>query len=107
MSATNSYISPYTLGFAAITAAAFINLATVDHNLIPSRNYALPQSLVGLNQWENQQRGTIVSWSLDDTGLMGKLEVIQKFASGLLDKSKDLNPEIVQMVNDKFWNLLA
>lgn len=107
MPTNNSYIFPYTLGFAAITAAAVISLATVDQTLVPLRNYDLTKISGGLNHWESQQQNTVVSWSFADTGLLNKLAVIHSFASGLLNDSKDLKPEIVQMVNDSFWDLLA
>ncbi len=107
MPTNNSYIFPYTLGFAALTAAAVISLATVDQTLVPSRNYDLSKITGGLNHWESQQQNTVVSWSFANAGLLSKLDIIHNFASGLLNESKDLNPEIVQMVNDNFWDLLA
>jgi hypothetical protein len=103
----NSYIFPYTLGFAVITAAAVISLTAVDTSLVPSRNYHLTKISSDPDQWESQHQNTVVSWSFTDSGLLSKLDIIHNFATDLLNESKDLRPEIVQMVNDNFWDLLA
>ncbi len=43
---------------------------------------------------------------IKETRNIGKLSIISEFASKILKNSKQLEPQIVEMVNKEFWNLI-
>lgn len=64
---------------------------------------AITQSLA--KPWENLIDQRYQTWR-DDTKLAEQIKIIHGFASKLLLDSKNIEPEIVAMVNEDFWELL-
>jgi len=64
---------------------------------------AVTQSLA--KPWENLIDQRYQTW-WENTKLAEQIKIIHGFASKLLLESKNIEPEIVAMVNEDFWELL-
>ena len=94
---------PYTIGFVALTAAAVVGL-TSTQNLLPSKTYNLSGLDVAYS-WDAEL--TYTPFEKVDSETLLQFKTIQSFADRLYEEITDLDPQIVEMVDDKFWDLLA
>jgi len=98
---------PYFFGFAAVTIAAVTILGLpTPSTIIPFQNHEIRTRFDFGKPWE-QQGGTTSSVLEVDREVFDQIEIIQTFADNLLDEIIDLDPKIVKVVNDNFWDLLA
>ena len=105
MELEKSYIE-YSQLFGSATASTFKYYLTEDIDAEmepPSLIYIFPYELNLFKSWEKD--------SFHDLFLeyhMGQeqIQIIQNFASELLDNMEDLNPKYAKLVNRHFWDLI-
>lgn len=95
---------PYTIGFVALTAAAIVGLTSAQ-TLLPSKTYDLQGGSDAAYSWDVEL--TYTPFVKIDNEALIQFKAIQIFADKLYEETTDLDPQIVEMVDNKFWDLLA
>jgi hypothetical protein len=54
----------------------------------------------------NISHSSVYQYNVYDFGNRGNIDVLYDFISSLINNSEDLDGRIVDMVNEKFWNLI-
>jgi len=90
----------------AVTAV-FIGGAQ-ESSLLPSQNYAIPNATVELRRtWEEKELEIPYNIEQDERSeVLQKITLLHEVASRLMEDSEDLEPEIVKLVDEEFWNLI-
>lgn len=55
---------------------------------------------------ENIMSNPYYSLTTTDSETLKELNIVHKFASEIIDNSEDLDPSIVELVYNNFWNLI-
>jgi hypothetical protein len=83
--------------------ASLVLLTALTDYPAPTKFYKLPTG--SGYSWEREKSGTYSS-VLDLTENLDA-QAILDFANEILQKSKDIKPEFNEIINKKFWDLLA
>jgi hypothetical protein len=85
-----------------ITAASLQLHDVPQMNYVPSKNYDLPNFRLMNYPWEDSYIPSTVDFSLYPNGI----EVIQMFATNLLEEMVDIPPEFSRVIDENFWDLI-
>lgn len=91
----------YKLAVTALTSLVLFTAST--DNLAPTKFYKLPASF--RHSWEGEKLGTYSS--VLDLTETSDAQAILEFANEIVQNSVDIRPEFNEIINKKFWDLLA
>jgi hypothetical protein len=87
------------------STTAILCYGICDQIPTPSITIQAPQIISQDYAWEQLLRNPYYSME-DQSGITNKVHIIHGFAKTLLDSSRDLDPEIVGLVDKHFWELI-
>ncbi len=93
-------------GFEGSTAVASTRYAPLEKVLTPIQNHLFCTKYFEKYSSENIIEISHYSSSISNYTDEEKLEIIQEFASKLLENSENLDPLIVEALNEGFWDLI-
>jgi len=73
-----------------------------EQTLLPSENHDLPEDLQLFHSWEEDSIRNL----FEEVELYSKLQIIQEFATKLIENTEDINPKYAKLVNKHFWDLI-
>lgn len=89
--------------FGSSTASeAIVSLYEKEQTLLPSKNYDLSMELCLFHPWEED----FIKNLFEEAELYSKFQIIQEFATKLIENTEDLNPKYAKLVNKHFWDLI-
>ncbi|QTA79030.1 Uncharacterized protein dnl_12770 [Desulfonema limicola] len=88
------------------TMPIFFTPSPPDAAYLPSENYHLPIIPQNQYEWENYSLDIYSEQINSENNIINKIEIINKVALDLINNSVDLEPEIVNFVDEEFWNLI-
>ena len=80
-----------------------------EPSLVPEQNYRFhaSNSIMKQAEWEQQLTTTYGVHDWEERALLEeRLRLLHKVATDLIDKSEDIDPQIVKFVDEEFWNLV-
>lgn len=104
---SNNYVLPYKLGFIAATAALLIGSADADIPYVPSKTYRISAKPEAKQSWEDMTASTYSTFHGVGSDILEQTDILIEFAFNIIDNSENLRPEIINMINKKFWDLLT
>ena len=101
---TNTYNSLANIVLLATISSSVISLSYDSDNLIPkmNHNYSFQNNIA---DWKDFAFNQSVEYQLQDES-MEKLQTIIDFSKKVLQNTKDIDSEFVDIVNDNFWELI-
>jgi hypothetical protein len=101
---TNIYNSLANIVLLATISSSVISLSYDSDNLIPkmNHNYSFQNNIP---DWNNLAFNQSVDYKLQDES-MEKLQTIMDFSKKVIQNTKDIDSEFVDIVNDNFWELI-
>jgi len=105
MTLPSSLENPFQIGSTA-TTLVLSPLLDDDHTLIPTMIYKFPDSFSNRDVWEDQILNS--GYHVWDEGIeiLRKAEILNGFASKLINNSEELDPSFARIVSEKFWDLI-
>jgi len=73
-----------------------------EQTLLPSENHDLPEELQLFRSWEED----FIKDLFEEIELYSKFQIIQEFATKLIETTEDINPKYAKLVNKHFWDLI-
>lgn len=73
-----------------------------EQTLLPSENHDLPEELQLFRSWEEDFTKNL----FEEIELYSKLQIIQEFATKLIENTENINPKYAKLVNKHFWDLI-
>ncbi len=101
---TNSNLSVNNLILFASISSSILSMSYDSETLIPQKeaNYNYEHSLV---DWKDDAFNHTYNYSFQDVNNV-KIKSIIELSKKLMDKSHDIDNEFVDIVNEKFWDLI-
>lgn len=99
--------TPYSIGLVAtFTAAAVLGLSASSTTLVPAQHIGIKTPVAIHKPWEEYDTTSSVAFE-EGSDMLAQLEAVQAFSNSLLDGLIDLDPEVVEVVNENFWDILS
>lgn len=101
---TNTYNSLANIVLLATISSSVISLSYDSDTLIPkiNHNYSFQNNIA---DWKDYAFNQSLDYQLQDES-MEKLQMIIDFSKKVLQNTKDIDGEFVDIVNDNFWELI-
>lgn len=93
------------LGLSATATFAIITYGLREDLLTPAQNYDL-NVIADSKPWEEYLKVFYYSMTCEEMQALHQIKTLNKFASNLLEKSENIDPIIVKIINDNFAELL-
>jgi len=89
--------------FGSATASISITFEQEEeHTLLPRDAHDLPKKLQLFYSWEEDLFRNL----FEEIELYYRLQIIQEFATKLIENTEDINPKYAKLVNKHFWDLI-
>ena len=91
-----------------LATAVFVIGGIDQPSLLPSQNYEIPNASVEFrHSWEEKELELPYSIEQDERSeILQRINLLHDVASQLMENSEELEPEIVKLVDEEFWNLI-
>jgi hypothetical protein len=74
--------------------------------IVPTKNYSIEISGLNKYSWEKEIPDYMKTESEHYATTLDQLNTMQDFVSNLIEKSTDIDPDILQIIDDEFWNII-
>ena len=101
---TNTYNSLANIVLLATISSSVISLSYDSDSLIPKMNHKFSYQS-NIADWKDYAFNHSVDYKLQDES-MEKLQTIIDFSKKVLQNTKDIDSEFVDIVNENFWELI-
>ncbi len=101
---TNTTLSNFLI-IASLSSSSLINSDYLSNNLFPQKNISGYHLQASMFDWKDMAFNTSGQYTILDEETE-KIDIMLHFTKNLLTTSVDLESEIIDLVNENFWNLL-
>lgn len=105
MNLSNNNISGVFL-YATILGGGIMNLPHSSDNIIPRENHQNTYRESHIEDWNTNKLEATTDFTLPNSSENHKLQTIIDFSRNLMDNSKEIDGEFVDIINENFWDLV-